>query len=317
MRLSNLDLTGTSAPGAAEGLPGAARELLSGDHEDADFPKAAGFTGNVALIMEEEPTAIHNFAPVVTHFRNTLDPSWQMVILTRRGWSIPQSLMLRNQLASGSIKVRFLPPEFDHFPSHSSVSIFLTSPWLWEQFENVNRLFMFQPDSILCANANATVDDFLEWDYIGAPMASEWIDSRKGDETHEAHPDAQGFNGGLCMRNPRLFLELARRYDFKADLYSGPAEFTLRNYMRFEDHWFMRKLEETPELMAKTKLPPPHVAGQFSVETWFWERPLGYHQPHRWQPERYDEIAEWCPEVGMIYSMEMPDGRWGKREIGR
>lgn len=284
--------------------------VLSSDAENAEFPKGVGYTGNVALIMEEDPAAIYNFAPVVSHFRNTLGPDWEMVILTRRGWTIPSSHSLRKHIAAGTIKIRFLPPHFDHFPSHSSVSKFLTNPWLYEQFEHVNRLFMFQPDSMLCANANHTVDDFLEWDYIGAPMKHEWIGSRKGDANHPAHPDAEGYNGGLCIRNPRLFLEIARRYDFVADFNSGP-EASLMSFLRFEDHWFTRKLEETPELMAKAHLPPPEIAGQFSVETWYFERPLGFHQPHRWQPEKYPEINKYCPEVGMILDQEMPDARWG------
>lgn len=288
---------------------------LSGDIENDNFPDGVGFRGNVALIMEEEPSAVPNFVPVVTHFRNTLDPSWEMVILTRRGWTIPQGSQFRKWLSSGAIKVRFLPPEHDHFPTHPSVSIFLTSTWLWETFQNVNRLFMFQPDSILCSKSNARVDDFVEYDFIGAPINPIYINSRTGDETHEAHPDAQGFNGGLCIRNPRVFLEIARRYNFTADLYSGPPEDKLPNFLRFEDHWFMRKIEDTPEVMAKVKIPPPHIAGQFSVETWYYDEPLGYHQPHRWQPEKYEEIVQWCPEVGIIYNMEAPDQRWGKRGI--
>ncbi|KAJ4424502.1 hypothetical protein N0V82_000826 [Gnomoniopsis sp. IMI 355080] len=287
---------------------------LSGDVENDDFPDIVGFKGNVALIMEEDPSAVHNFVPVVTHFRKTLGPQWEMVILTRRGWTIPQGLAFRNFLSSGAIKVRFLPPGLDHFPSHPSVSIFLTSPWLWETFQNVNRLLIFQPDSILCSKSNARVDDFLEWDIIGAPMQSTWVDSRAGYGNYEAHPDAQGFNGGLCIRNPRLFLDVARRYNFTDDLNAGPY-YELPNFMRFEDHWFMRKIEDTPELMSKVKLPPPEIAGKFSVETWWWDEPLGYHQPSRWQPDRYDEIIRWCPEVGMIYNQEMPDARWGKREI--
>lgn len=282
-----------------------------GNIENGDFPGAAGYEGNIALILEENPSSVPNFVSVVTHFRSMLDSSWVMVVLTRRDWTVPSSLVFRRYLISGAIKVRFLPPEFDHFPDHASVSLFLTSPWLWETFETVNRLLMFQPDSILCSKANVSVDDFLEWDFIGAPMHPASINSRTGNDTHEPHPDAQGFNGGLSIRNPRLFRDIARMYDFTADLHSGPPYDELASFMRLEDHWFMRKLEDTPELMDEARLPSPNIAGRFSVEDWFWEQPLGYHQPHRWQSDRYDEIVGWCPEVGMIYYMEGPDLRWG------
>lgn len=259
--------------------------------------------------MEEDPSAVENFVPVVNHFRSMLGPSWEMVILTRRGWTVPPSTALRNHLASGAIKVRFLPPDFDHFPTHSSVSIFLTAPWLWMTFQRVNRLLMFQADSILCSKSTASADDFVEWDFIGAPVKPEYISALKGDDPR---PNTKGYNGGLCIRNPRLFLEISRSFNFSSDLYSGPPELELPNHLRFEDHWFMYKLQEMPELVAEARLPPPEVAGRFSVETLYYDKPLGYHQPHRWQPDRYDEIASWCPEVGMIYKMEEPDQRWKK-----
>lgn len=272
--------------------------MVSGYKEDVDFP--GSFEGNVALLMEEDPTAIPNFASVLLHFRGMLGPHWEVVILTRKGWKVPQSQVLRRLLADGRIKVRFLPDGVS-FPTHPSVSVFLTGRWLWETFEKVNRVLMFQADSILCSNSAARVDDFLEWDFVGAPVLPAFVDSKR--------PGARSFNGGLSIRNPRVFAEIARdpALNFTADLYSGPYE-QLPNNMRFEDHWFMWRIDERPGLGAK--IPPPEVAGQFSVETWYFDRPLGYHQPHRWQAERYAEIVDWCPEVGLIFNQEAPDQRW-------
>ncbi|KAJ0114756.1 hypothetical protein J7T55_004497 [Diaporthe amygdali] len=271
---------------------------VSGFNEDVDFP--GSFGGNVALLMEEDPMAISNFASVLLHFRSMLGSSWEVVILTRRGWKIPESLILRQLLSDGKIKVRFLPDEVS-FPSHPSVSIFLTDPWLWETFEKVNRVLMFQADSIICSNSKASVDDFLEWDFIGAPVLPAYVDSTR--------PNPRSFNGGLSIRNPRIFAEIARdpNLNFTQDLHSGPYD-KLPNNMRFEDHWFMWRIDERPDLNAQ--IPSPEVAGQFSVETWYFDHPLGYHQPHRWQAERYSEIVEWCPEVGLIYNQEAPDQRW-------
>ncbi|KAI3396785.1 hypothetical protein diail_11685 [Diaporthe ilicicola] len=271
---------------------------VSGHVEDADFP--GSFRGNVALLMEEDPIAISNFASVLLHFRGMLGPHWEVVILTRRGWAIPESLVLRQLLSDGKIKVRFLPDGVS-FPSHPSVSLFLTDPWLWETFEKVNRILIFQTDSILCSNSKASVDDFLEWDFIGAPVVAR--------ELNPAIPNARSFNGGLSIRNPRVFAEIARdpSLNFTRDLYSGPYH-QLKNNMRFEDHWFLWRIDGRPDL--KARIPAPEIAGQFAVETWYFDRPLGYHQPHRWQPERYSDIADWCPEVGLILNQEGPDERW-------
>lgn len=301
---------GSHSSSAASSRPADAKTPISGDTENADFPDGVGYTGNVALIMEENPAAVPNFVPVVNHFRSMLGPSWEMVILTRRGWAVPASLALRQHLASGAIKVRFLPPDFDHFPTHASVSLFLAAPWLWTTFARVNRLLMFQPDSILCSKSTAQVDDFLQWDFVGAPVNPAFMDALRPGA--DQRPNTKGYNGGLCIRNPRMFLDISRSFNFSADLYSGPPEPELPNYLRFEDHWFMYRLQEMPELLAEAKLPPADVAGQFSVETLYYDHPLGYHQPHRWQADRYDEIVEWCPEVGIIHNMEEPDQRWNK-----
>lgn len=289
-------------PGASQTVQAggaiAAPPEVSGYKEDVDFP--GSFEGNVALLMEEDPMAISNFASVLLHFRGMLGPNWEVVILTRKGWKIPDSLVLRQFLSDGKIKVRFLPDGVS-FPTHPSVSVFLTDPWLWETFEKVNRVLMFQADSILCSNSKARVDDFLEWDFIGAPVLPAYVDSKR--------PNARSFNGGLSIRNPRVFAEIARdpHLNFTADLTSGPYK-ELPNNMRFEDHWFMWRIDERPDLNAR--IPPPEVAGQFSVETWYFDHPLGYHQPHRWQAERYSEIVDWCPEVGIIFNQEAPDQRW-------
>ncbi|KAI1355616.1 hypothetical protein F5Y01DRAFT_269259 [Xylaria sp. FL0043] len=56
------------------------------------------------------------------------------------------------------------------------------------------------------------------------------------------------------------------------------------------------------ELGIRVNLPDADTAGLFAVETVWVEgaRPLGFHQPRRWQGEHMEEIMAYCPEVGMI-----------------
>jgi hypothetical protein len=90
-----------------------------------------------------------------------------------------------------------------------------------------------------------------------------------------------GYNGGLSLRNPELFLRIAREEVFDA---------------RFpEDQWFFAKCVE-----RGARLPERDVAGRFAMETIYYDEPLGYHQPQRWWGTRMDEIEEWCPEVKML-----------------
>lgn len=194
-------------------------------------------------------------------------------------------------MAASEVEIRYLPAN-TAFDSHASVSAFLTSPFLWTDLAPYLKILLFQADSILCSAAPGRVDDFMDYDLVGAP-----IDARLGS----------GFNGGLSLRNRELVLRVLERWDFAAD--SGDADADAPREWRFEDQWLfarMRELGEDTELAGelglRVQLPDQATAERFAVETIWVEgrRPLGFHQPHRWQSEHMDEIMEYCPEVGMI-----------------
>ncbi|KAJ9139349.1 hypothetical protein NKR23_g7916 [Pleurostoma richardsiae] len=235
---------------------------------------------NMAVLMETDPNRVPSLVPIMLHFANVLGPKWPVVLLTaQENWSLPDSRVFRRMLEEGRIRIKFLP-QGTKFPNHHSVSAFLTQPWIWEQFQDANRVLLFQTDSILCTKSEHTVDDFLQYDLIGAPIAM-----RHG----------HGYNGGLSLRNPKVMLEVSRRWGakFLEEAQDGRAE--LPNEVKFEDQWFYGKLRE-----MKATLPPVEVAQTFAVESIDYERPLGYHQPQRWQAGNIDKISEWCPEIWML-----------------
>jgi hypothetical protein len=220
----------------------------------------------LAVIIETKMTA--NLIPLMLHFAAVLGAAWPIVLFTLEAhWRTPPSPAFRRAIASGAISVRYLPPATE-LTNSASVSRFLTRPWLWEQLVSAPRVLLFQTDSIVCAKAGQTVDDFAEFDFVGAP-----IDPQFG----------AGYNGGLSLRNPELFLNITQQWDFAT---SGDE---------FEDQWFFKMAKATGG-----KLPELDVAKTFAVETIYYENPLGYHQPARWQADRMDEIEEWCPEVKML-----------------
>jgi hypothetical protein len=110
----------------------------------------------------------------------------------------------------------------------------------------VENLLVFQPDSIFCTNASNTLNDFLEWDWIGAPWSR----------------DAQwGGNGGLSLRKvSRVLQVLAKEQRTIGD--SG-----------LEDWWLSSRLVG----LKGARMPHASVSKTFSVESVWDERPLGYH----------------------------------------
>lgn len=261
------------------------------------------FPNNVAVIMETDPSRVPNLVPVMLHFANVLGPAWPVVLVTLRAkWEEPPSPAFRRLMREQRVRIFFLP-EDTTFPDHESVSYFLTKPWLWEQFESAGRVLMFQADSVLCSRSERRVEDFLEWDLVGAPISSQY---------------GVGYNGGLSLRNPKMVLELLRdpeRNTFERRLRESKtqsqalretegedaakaAEGKIASWEKFEDQWFFVKFRDE---MPEAKLPLLEVARNFAVETVWEERPLGYHQPFRWlTAAQKEKVMEWCPEVGLL-----------------
>jgi hypothetical protein len=74
-------------------------------------------------------------------------------------------------------------------------------------------VLIFQSDSILCANAPKSVDDFLEWDFVGAPIVPVL---------------GAGYNGGLSLRKVSSTMRVVEMFDWKED----PI---------FEDQWYYKQ----------------------------------------------------------------------------
>ncbi|KAH8885366.1 hypothetical protein GQ53DRAFT_660135 [Thozetella sp. PMI_491] len=219
---------------------------------------------------------LDNLVPLLLHFSAVLGPSWHVILFTLEDvWKMPPSARFQEALREKRVSVRFLPPG-TMLKKWKHVNLFMTRPWLWEQVKEASRVLFFQTDSIICSNANMTVDDFLEWDFVGAPLNPFF---------------GKGFNGGLSLRNPKLILDILASplndfdVNWKAD----------RKDLCIEDSFYYRKMVE-----MGAKLPEVEVAQQFSVESLWYDQPIGFHAPRLWNAERMDAIQTYCPEVALI-----------------
>lgn len=243
-------------------------------------PPVRRHTDRVAVTMETRPLA--NLIPVILHFHSVLGPAWPIVLYTTATTFTnltSTSAAFARAVDAGRVEIRHLPASAA-LDSHRAVSLFLTDPWLWRDVAPYQHVLLFQADSILCANSAQKVDDFLGWDLVGAP-----IDAAFG----------RGYNGGLSLRNRARTLDVVLRYSFADDSSAEDAP----GHFQFEDQWLYTRMAETMGGEG-ARLPPEDVARSFAVETIWQDRPLGFHQPSRWQKDRMPEIMEYCPEVGMI-----------------
>lgn len=144
-----------------------------------------------------------------------LGPSWPIYVYTNQEGidAFSTSATMKWAVSSRQISL-FSLPEGVTFPNVDEYSAFMTSRWIWDAVAPAENIFIFQADSILCSNAPMSVDDFLDWDFIGAPISENY---------------GEGYNGGLSLRRRSSTLRLLERFNWED---SRPM---------FEDQWYYKK----------------------------------------------------------------------------
>lgn len=249
-------------------------------------PKAAETPGfkikdKVALISDTQYT--NRLVPLILHFHSVLGPEWPIVFYTTNETSnrisegAGSSAIWNRAVANGAIDVRIIP-EMYNMTSRYGVNVYLSRPWLWEQLLPAKHVLTFQTDAMLCGNSHKTMDDFLDWDFIAAPL----------------HTKEKLFNGGLSLRNLTMMMEILNNPANNWERETADGTWTMGG----EDIWFSRKMD-----LMGANLPDFKKALTFACQhDWHVsheKEPLGYHKVHKNAPKRLPEITEWCPEIAM------------------
>ncbi len=148
---------------------------------------------NVAAIIENRN--LDQVLPLILHFSAVLGRDWPIFLFTSHT-ALPDSAPFKRLIDEHQITVRFLPPDLD-FTNRLDVSGFLTRPWLWDQLEPAKHVLIFQADSILCSYSPLRVDDFLKYDFVGAPIHENYGEGYFRDG--EARVIARLLDGGAMV----------------------------------------------------------------------------------------------------------------------
>jgi hypothetical protein len=178
---------------------------------------------------------------------------------------------LLNSQLSGYIKTnRILLHQIDSMKGNPMdyTSSLLTNSTFWQLVKGEKILF-FQLDSVFCSNSPHKLQDFLKYDYIGAPWHSRLkIPAKVG-------------NGGFSLRSRSKLLELLSNYSY--------------DHQYHEDVWFSRFLH-----LVNASIAPEDIAMTFSVETIFYATPLAVHKPVYLTSEKQKALCQTCPELRII-----------------
>lgn len=214
------------------------------DYDDSYFQNIPYFTDKYCVIVE--PREHKHLVPVIKNF---------MFLLQNKGWGLI--------IFHGADNEHFIQSALKDWKNVHYVNInvsnltlyrynyLLLSSNFWELLINIfecKHALIFQTDTLLLKD---TVDDFLEYDYVGAPWYKEWIEGvRVG-------------NGGLSLRNTEKMLTICN------NLRKSPVA------NMNEDIYFSYMCKE-----LNFKVPTLEDAKKFSVETIYYPDPIGIHKPH-------------------------------------
>ncbi|ETS83460.1 hypothetical protein PFICI_05336 [Pestalotiopsis fici W106-1] len=287
-------------------------------HFDYHEPPASPYNASkVALLIENRANPI--LAPLMLHFMSVVPPDWRFRFMgsTESVAHINKSVAIREQVNNGKLDLTYIPTNMST-AGQEMISRFLTTLWLYEVvLQPAEWLLVFQTDSILCANSRQNINDYLEYDWIGAP----WNPSGR-----------YGGNGGLSLRRVSAMIEVLRD-QVRADG-SEPEDVWLAE--RLAHRHGARMANGTTSLTFSGEMHRGEatnidqdvaskynstfdaaVHGEFieGIDDWrkgFYE-PMGYHTGGSgsmlhsgiWgTPEYRKHIWDYCPEVKMTLFMD-------------
>ncbi len=130
------------------------------------------------------------------------------------------------------------------------------SPGFWNLVKG-ERVLWVEPDCMLC---HGDIDEFLEYDYVGAPWQPRMavsLNCRVG-------------NGGLSLRSTAAMREIANTCNTDKSVFGTEDVFFVVNMQLSKDRY---------------RIPPVEVAKKFSVESVYYERPFGLHKAYKFLTE--------------------------------
>ncbi|CAF4358854.1 unnamed protein product [Rotaria sp. Silwood2] len=219
----------------------------------------------IAILVEFR--TVNHIVSIVHNVNNHIPSTWPIQIFHGNdNEGFIRNSTLAPLIASGKIFLTLMKEVY----GKNRTNELLTDRKFWQQVSGEKILF-FQIDSAMCSNSPHKITDFLQYDYIGAPWDPSWFGFGKVDLVG---------NGGFSLRSRSKILALLvlLPYDHKTP----------------EDVWYSQNLRRVNASIA-----PVNISKTFSVESVYYERPLGVHRfPLKCSIRA--KLFDTCPESMMI-----------------
>jgi hypothetical protein len=203
---------------------------------------------------------------VLTNFYNNLSNEWQIIIFHGKN-----NLDFINNIINNFDKNRIQLINLNvNNLSIIEYSKLFYNKWLYDNIPTETFL-VFQVDTLICPRYKHLINDFLKYDYVGAPWDEKIIHDIK---TLYGGKDLIG-NGGLSIRKKSKMLEILNEHSF----------YHKQGWLINEDIYFSIHTTNKPSL---------EEAKNFSIEMLYNDKAFGVHKAYNYVK------LDWFPELKIL-----------------
>ena len=194
--------------------------------------------------------------------------------------------------------IKIIKLDYDNINA-SEYSKILASEDFWNLFIG-EKILIYQEDSCIF---KSNINDFLKWDYIGAPWPYHQNDNENGVG-----------NGGFSLRSKNIMIKIIKLISIENTIFEKSTVEYMKNsnlYIAPEDVYFSLNI-----IRYKCgEIPNREIASEFSTEYILNNNSLGGHNfwinDKNWKKRLYDNIViQFKPTFGLYYNKIFHRGGW-------
>lgn len=132
-------------------------------------PRDAYNASKLALLIEPRP--LTHLVPHILHMMAVVPPDWRFLFIgTEESVAqVGRAYSTQYQQVIGKLDLMVLPEPWK-IDTRELVWRTLTDPRFYDEFlPGVEWLLKYESDSIMCANSEKSLNDWLDWSWVGAP----------------------------------------------------------------------------------------------------------------------------------------------------
>lgn len=223
-----------------------------------------------AIIIE--PRKHKALGYVLENFLENLDDRWDVILFHGTLNKEYSEDIIKNKLQRFKHRIQLINLNVENLASLYEYSAIFYDPDFYDHIPT-EVFLVFQTDTIICSKFKDYINEFIQYDYVGAPVG--WSDGGKVG------------NGGLSLRRKSKMLEILEKCPNRNDVQNT-----------YEDNYFSFACDEIRDY----NIPTVEDAKNFAIEKMMNTQSFGLHKAYAYND--VDTIKQWCPEVSKLQQLQ-------------